>query len=150
MSNPPIKPEDRRRVAKLAGGCCEYCKCPARFSTDPFSIDHIVPRSKGGTNELDNLAWACQGCNNRKYVSIDAIDPVTGETAPLFHPRRQSWTDHFAWNEDLIRVIGLTPTGRATVGKLKINRDEIINLRRVLVAAGEHPPLGTTIDDLPE
>jgi hypothetical protein len=37
-------------------------------------------------------------------------------------------------------VIGTTPTGRATVEELKLNRDGVVNLRRVLVVVQLHPP----------
>jgi hypothetical protein len=63
---------------------------------------------------------------------------------PLYHPRQQHWHDHFAWNNDFTLIIGLTPTGRATIQALHLNRSELVNLRRVLYAMGEHPP--TDID----
>jgi hypothetical protein len=50
------------------------------------------------------------------------------------------WEDHFAWNDDFTTVLGLTPTGRATVAALSLNRAGLINLRRVLYAVNEHPP----------
>ncbi len=81
----------------------------------PFSAEHVVPRSQGGETKLANLAWACQGCNNHKYNKSSARDPVTGELIPLFHPRRQRWTDHFVWNEDATLILGTSPCGRATV-----------------------------------
>jgi len=62
----------------------------------------------------------------------------------LYHPRRQKWTDHFAWSDDATLVIGLTPTGRATVEKLQLNRSGLVNLRRVLQAIGSHPPADAT------
>jgi hypothetical protein len=62
------------------------------------------------------------------------------QTAPLYHPRQRTRTEHFAWNEDYSRVIGLTPTGRATVETLHLNRPGVVNLRRVLFFVGMHPP----------
>lgn len=141
MSEPRITERQKRTVAERADDCCEYCYSQARFSADSFSIEHIIPRSKGGTDHLDNLALACQGCNNRKYSDIDAIDPVSGERVPLFHPRQHQWKDHFAWNDDFTIVIGLTPTGRATIEKLSLNRDGVVNLRYVLRSIGAHPPI---------
>jgi hypothetical protein len=58
----------------------------------------------------------------------------------LFHPRQQRWSDHFTRNEGATLIIGLSPTGRATVASLHLNRPELVNLRRILAAAGEHPP----------
>ncbi len=107
----------REQVTKRANGCCEYCRSLARNATQPFSVEHIIPRAKGGPTTLENLALACQGCNN--------------------HDR---WDTHFAWSDDFTLIVGLTPTGRATVATLFLNRDGVVNLRRLLYAIGEHPP----------
>jgi len=139
-------PDKRERVRDMvrdrAGGNCEYCRSQERFSADSFSVDHINPRARGGGHESGNLALSCQGCNNLKSASVDGIDPVTGSIAPLFHPRSQRWIEHFAWSTERTHVIGITPTGRATVAKLQLNREPVVNFRRILVTAGEHPPPG--------
>ena len=140
MSEPQLTAKQKEAIARRAGECCEYCRSQARFSPDPFSIEHIRPRSKGGTDEDDNLALACQGCNNRKYTHVEARDPVSGNLVSLYDPRRQRWADHFSWNEDFTLVIGLTATGRATVELLKLNREGVVNLRRVLCTIEQHPP----------
>jgi hypothetical protein len=88
---------------------------------------------------LDNLALARQGCNNHKYNRTESIDPATRQLVPLFHPRRHPWREHFAWDECFEHIIGLTPIGRATIEALQLNREEVVNLRRLLYAAGEHP-----------
>jgi hypothetical protein len=62
---------------------------------------------------------------------------------PLFNPRQQRWDEHFAWSEDSLRITGLTPVGRATVEALQLNREGLVNMRRVLYAVGEHPPQET-------
>ena len=127
----------RRAVRLRAGGLCEYCHSQARFAMQPFSIEHIVPRSQQGTATLENLAVSCQGCNNHKYQKIFSEDPATGSQVALFHPRRDNWQEHFTWNEDASLVIGLTPTGRATVLALQLNREGLVNLRKILFAAGD-------------
>lgn len=130
----------RRFVSDRARGCCEYCLSQAKYAPDPFSIEHIIPRSKGGTDDLDNLAWACMGCNGMKYNETHAIDPVSMEEVALFHPRKQIWADHFEWNTACTHVFGKTPTGRASIEKLGLNREGVVNLRIVLAGIGEHPP----------
>jgi HNH endonuclease len=130
----------RRLVVDRANGCCEYCRSQERFAMQPFSAEHIEPRSQGGRASLRNLAWACQGCNNHKYKKTVARDSVTGEVVPLFHPRKQRWSDHFAWNEDGTHVLGMSPIGRATIDALHLNRKGLVNLRRILFIVGEHPP----------
>ena len=52
----------------------------------------------------------------------------------MFHPRRQRWRDHFRW--DGFRIVGLTPTGRATVAALQMNRPLILAIRREEAARG--------------
>ena len=140
MSDSRPTKEQREQVVTRAKACCEYCLSQLRFSTDSFSVDHIVPHSVGGTTTLDNLALSCQGCNNHKYNKTTALDPVTGRTVALYHPRQQNWFEHFAWDGELTHIIGLTPTGRATVIALDLNRDGVVNLRRVLRVVDEHPP----------
>ncbi|MBL7989557.1 MAG: HNH endonuclease [Chlorobi bacterium] len=140
MPNLRLSPKQKAIVADRAQHCCEYCHCQERYSPDPFSVEHIIPSSKGGASDLSNLAFACQGCNNRKYNHTEGIDPVSGSIVPFFHPRFDTWQTHFSWSSDFVEIIGLTPTGRATVEKLQLNRTAIVNLRRLLVGAGEHPP----------
>lgn len=130
----------RALIVARAGNRCEYCGAPGYIGTQRLSIEHIRPQSAGGGDEEDNLALACQGCNNHKYIKVTALDPETGISVPLFHPRQDIWGEHFSWSEDELEVVGLTPTGRATVEALQLNRDELKRFRRVLIPAGEHPP----------
>lgn len=130
----------RRQVRARARGLCEYCRCPASFTTAAFHCEHAMPREAGGKTTLDNLAWACPWCNAHKYTKTYAPDPQTGRVVRLFNPRGQRWGRHFAWSADLMMIVGRTATGRATVVALHLNRPELLNLRRLLSAAGEHPP----------
>jgi len=130
----------RREVAQRAQQLCEYCRCPEAFSPDSFTIDHIQPRQLGGVTALENLAWSCFGCNGRKYTKTTAVDPLTQQPVPLFNPRQQHWDKHFAWSEDFTQMVGQTACGRATSATLGLNRPGVINLRRLLVSVGLHPP----------
>jgi hypothetical protein len=95
-----------------------------------FHVEHIVPRQHGGTDDPDNLAFACHHCNLHKGPNLTGIDPETGDIVPLFDPRRQRWEDHFKmeWPE----LIGKTTIGRATVRVLSINASTRIELRMAL------------------
>jgi hypothetical protein len=134
---------ERQIVEERAGGRCEYCLSPVAYSPDPFAVEHIVPRSRGGSHRPANLAFSCQGCNSYKYTRIEAVDPASGERVPLYHPRRDHWREHFAWNEDFTQMVGLTSIGRATIARLDLNRPHVMNLRRLLVAVAQHPPKET-------
>jgi HNH endonuclease len=130
----------RRLVKERAQGYCEYCVCPDSCATQEHSLEHIIPGEQGGGNTADNLALSCQGCNNIKYTKTHALDQVSKEIVPLFHPRQNNWHEHFASSSDQLLMIGLTPTGRATIEALRLNRQGAINLRRLLWLDGKHPP----------
>jgi len=136
-----MSPDKLKQITfKRAQGLCEYCKSPANISSQPFVVEHIFPKSKGGQSTLENTALSCQGCNNYKYNKTAGIDSLTGKTANIFNPRKQSWSDHFAWSNDGNEIIGLSATGRVTLELLKLNRRELQNLRQLLGEAGKHPP----------
>jgi len=135
-----ISVELRKHVAVRANELCEYCQSQESFATERFSIEHIEPRVTGGLTVAENLALACQGCNGHKAAKAAAIDPETQTSVTLFHPRQQRWPEHFAWSEDHLRIIGVTPTGRATVMLLHLNRASLLRLRRALIAINVHPP----------
>ena len=130
----------RRFVRDRAGERCEYCRCHDGFSTETFEVEHILPRAKGGLTIIQNLAYACSGCNGRKATRTAAPDPLTGTLVPLVNPRLDHWAEHFIWRAGYTEITGLTKSGRATLDALQLNRPAVVNLRRVLVLAGVHPP----------
>jgi hypothetical protein len=93
----------------------------------PFSLEHVIPQSRGGATAEENLALSCQGCNNHKYNKSEGSDPVDGTTVRLFNPRTDRWRDHFLWSADASRIIDLTQIGRATVETLCLNREGVVN-----------------------
>lgn len=135
-----IKIEEQNVIIERARGRCEYCQSWMQYATQSFVFEHIIPISRDGETKLENLALACGGCNQHKHIKVEAPDPVDRKPAPLYNPRRQRWQDHFGWDEDYTHVVGLTPTGRATVEALKINRSGVVNMRNLLRTAGKHPP----------
>jgi hypothetical protein len=141
MTDDRITSEIRQFVINRAHGWCEYCYSQSRFAMQSFSVEHIRPLSREGSSAENNLALSCQGCNNHKYNKTENYDPVTIQKVALFHPRQHKWSDHFVWNEDYSLIIGITSTGRATVETLQLNREGLVNLRRVLYQIGEHPPI---------
>ena len=46
---------------------CQYCsKSCERHESDKLTIDHVIPKSRGGENTWENLVTACKKCNQRK------------------------------------------------------------------------------------
>lgn len=128
-------------VRRRANGLCEYCHANEKWQYVCFTIDHIISLSQGGTNDSENLALACFRCNRQKSNYETSIDPRSGLPSSLFHPRQDVWADHFIWSENGGEVIGLTPVGRATIERLRLNTPRIIDIRLADVAIGRHPPL---------
>lgn len=130
----------REQVRKRANNQCEYCRVDTELIYAPIEIDHIIPRVQGGSDDIENLCLACPFCNRFKGVQTHGIDSETSERIPLFNPRQQIWSEHFAWDTDNATVIGLTPCGRATVETLQINFAPNRELRRLFGQFGWYPP----------
>jgi hypothetical protein len=117
---------------------CEYCLIPARYNEAPFQIDHIIARKHGGETEEGNLALSCYSCNSYKGPNIASLDPDSGRLVRLFHPRRDRWPDHFAW--DGPQLVGHTAIARATMLVLWMNHPIVVETRALLIAEGGFPP----------
>jgi hypothetical protein len=106
-----------------------------------LEIEHIVPLSRGGSNDESNLWLACPLCNRHKGNRTTALDPETRREVPLFNPRTQHWFEHFQWDSDGLRILGITAIGRATVDALHLSTDsDALIVRSFWVQAGWHPP----------
>jgi hypothetical protein len=132
-----FSPSRRKAVVERAGNRCEYCRLPTAGQVATFPIDHILPKSHGGSTDPDNLALTCPHCNAHKWTAFQGIDPSTGDVVPLFDPRREDWPSHFRWSDGgPLRLQGLTPTGRTTIAKLRINDDDMVQVRELLFELG--------------
>jgi hypothetical protein len=127
-----------RQVVERAGNRCEYCRLSQVGQEASFHVDHVIPVVRQGPTAIENLALACVSCSLRKGARLTAEDPNTQTEVPLFNPRTESWSGHFRWEG--VSVVGLTPSGRATVLALDMNRAIILAIREEEVARGRHPP----------
>lgn len=132
--------ELRRRIARQARHRCGYCQTQEVVSGIPLTLEHIIPKARGGQRVEENLWLSCRMCNEAKGVLTEAVDPETGATLPLYNPRTQAWTAHFGWDETGTRIFGRTAIGRATVEALSLNSDLRVQARAIWVEAGYHPP----------
>lgn len=142
MSSTHISEALRRQIAERDRHLCSYCRTAEKVVGGEFTIDHILPESLNGPTEADNLCLACWRCNLIKGNRIVGLDPLTETRERLYHPVAQRWTDHFAWIEGGLWVQGVTPTGRATVRALRLNRPNLVESRQLWITAGWHPPQG--------
>ena len=121
----PRYPEIARRASRR----CEYCRAPETVFNYRFDVEHIHPQVLGGPTDPDNLALACRSCNSFKAAFTTGVDPESEERVPLFHPRREAWEEHFAFDPDSGELRGLTPTGRATIARLDMNDEMQVEAR---------------------
>jgi hypothetical protein len=71
IATDPVPESVRYDVLRRAGGKCALCgKSKAE---EPLEVDHIVPRSRGGGNGIENLQALCRTCNRGKS-NRDATD----------------------------------------------------------------------------
>ena len=145
MSRRKISDLVQSQVRHRAKQLCEYCHASEKWQYVKFTIEHTIPIDAGGSDELSNLALACFHCNRRKSNHTTGIDPDSNLTVPLFNPRRALWSEHFIWSTNGLSIIGLSPTGRATIAALQLNRERILNIRSADKVVGRHPPEGDRI-----
>ncbi len=56
-----VPPVNRREVLRRDHHSCQYCSSGKRLT-----LDHVIPRSRGGSHTWDNVVTACERCNSRK------------------------------------------------------------------------------------
>ncbi len=105
-------PLTRRNLHARDNGRCVYCG--QSISLSAFTIDHVIPRSKGGTTEWKNLVTACMACNNRKgnkrwkqgeiFMTHQPFVPRLTKAAPrnlvnklCFRQPQRAWLDYIYW-----------------------------------------------------
>lgn len=126
-------------VARRAGHLCEYCRAPEALFNFAFEVEHIVPSSQDGEDDLENLALACRSCNLYKGDHQTGIDEATQQQAPLFHPRRNHWEEHFRVETETAILDGVTSAGRATIARLQMNSPIQVAARRQWMRLGLFP-----------
>jgi hypothetical protein len=131
---PEISAHLREAVADRAGRRCEYCLISESHSFARHQVDHVIALKHGGETTLDNLALCCTLCNRRKGSDLSSLDPDTGQLAPLFHPRRDSWRDHFELRGG--EIVGLSVSARVTIRLLHLTRPDRVKEREPLIRSG--------------
>ena len=109
-------PMTRRNIAIRDNSSCQYCGVV--LETADYTIDHIVPRARGGSSVWTNLVLACAQCNKRKSdrtpreagLALRQRPMEPNQFVPRFnfrlhiHALRPEWSDYKAyiyWNVEL-------------------------------------------------
>jgi len=148
----------RAAVRLRARDACEYCLFP---TAGRFQIEHIIPPDlwddyanghlpglssqpdRGGPNHIDNYAWSCPFCNQRKHDRVS--HRVGRRSTRFFDPRHDHWPDHFTFTIGSAHLFleGISPEGRATEIGLGFNESGAegpLAWRHVTILAGAYPP----------
>ena len=89
---------EKKPVDAKGNGRCAICGKPIDFNK--MTIDHKIPLSKGGTNEISNLQPSCLGCNLMKadFTVTELAEQITNI---LRYHRRQKIKNMFLRNETI-------------------------------------------------
>jgi 5-methylcytosine-specific restriction endonuclease McrA len=105
---------NRRNIFARDGNRCQYCG--RRFPTSELSLDHVLPRSRGGETTWENIVCSCVKCNVKKggrtpqEAHMHLVrHPVKPKRSPLLsvklgNPKYESWKtflDNAYWSVDL-------------------------------------------------
>jgi 5-methylcytosine-specific restriction endonuclease McrA len=105
---------NRRNVFARDANRCQYCG--KRFATSELSLDHVIPRSRGGETTWENIVCSCVRCNVRKggrtpqEAHMQLVrSPIRPKRSPLLsmklgNPKYESWKtflDNAYWSVDL-------------------------------------------------
>ncbi len=128
----------REAVIKRAKNRCEYCQMHQSLQGGTFHVEHVVPRSRGGLSELDNLAWAYISCNLHKSDRSELLSPDGNSSIRFFSPRIDAWSEHFAWDD--YEVVAKSEIGQATITSLHLNDARRIKVRQAEQMFDLFPP----------
>ncbi len=96
------------------GFCCQYCSKP--FVASELTFDHVIPRSRGGRTNWENVVAACTRCNLQKankMPSKGGVSPIKPPIRPntyqlqengrKFPPNHlhHTWRDYLYWDVEL-------------------------------------------------
>jgi 5-methylcytosine-specific restriction endonuclease McrA len=71
-------------IRRRANYLCEYCHSPESICTTEFTVDHVIPKSVGGSDKVENLALACRRCNERRYNFVAGYETLLEAVSSSF------------------------------------------------------------------
>ena len=83
-------PFTRRNIYQHYGNRC--CYCGKRFPSDRLNLEHVIPRSRGGRSDWENVVTACIPCNLRKGDRL----PAEAGMHLLRRPARPRWRQGYS------------------------------------------------------
>lgn len=115
-----IRAAVKRLVRSVYVMRCGYCLLSETETGAELTFDHFQPQIKGGSNDADNLVYACHACNEFK-------GDYYGETEDtrLLHPLRDDLKLHIQEQADGT-LVGISAAGQRYIEQLQLNRLPLI------------------------
>jgi hypothetical protein len=132
-----VTDEMREKVRKRAEHRCEYCLLPERDGLIKFHVEHIRSSKHGGSDDLENLAYACPDCNLFKGTDLGTILGEDETFTRFFNPRKDVWEEHFKVVD--CTIYPNTEIGEATIKIFQMNKPERTELRQLFAEDGLYP-----------
>ena len=120
-----ISAETRQIVRRRANFSCEFCGVTETDVGGELTVDHFQPKGKKGSDNLENLIYACARCNLYKADYF----PETATELKLWNPRQESGDAHFLLLPSG-ELFALSETGKFTIQQLRLNRSPLVENRR--------------------
>jgi hypothetical protein len=123
-----VSTEARAIVRATFGGRCGYCGVSETSVGGELEIDHFHPLASGGSDDIENLVYACTACNRFKGDYAPAHGAP--DSLRLLRPQRDDLGAHV---EETVhgRLIGLTPRGWFHIQRLHLNRPLLVERRQL-------------------
>jgi hypothetical protein len=122
-----ISDSKRNTVREKYNFTCGYCGISEIDAGSQLEVDHFHPLKHGGTDDWDNLVYACPACNRNKasyWPSFDAPPHMF-----LLHPIIDKLNIHITLLQDG-NLAGLTPRGWFHIEWLHLNRPQLVTMRQ--------------------
>ena len=104
---------------------CGYCGVTEITVGGELTLDHYRPRAAGGSDDQDNLVYACVRCNQYKgNFWSDSADLAYGRR--VLHPGVDDISEHVVTDENAGYLHGLTATGVFHIALLRLNRPQLV------------------------
>jgi len=107
---------------------CAYCGVTEESTGGPLTIDHYRPLTKGGTDEPDNLIYACYKCNQYKH-NFWPDDQHVLQAQRVLHPLVDVLSLHIRMNEQTGLLEPITLEGQFHITLLRLNRPQLVRHR---------------------
>jgi len=119
--------EIRHAVRERYHFACGYCDISEIDVGNELEIDHFQPIKHGGTDEWDNLVYACPACNRYKASYWPSFDAEPHRH--LLHPLKDNLNSHITLSQEGY-LAGLTPRGWFHIEWLHLNRPQLVMMRQ--------------------